>query len=300
MPLLAALIFALHPLNTQAVTYISSRSSIMATIFYLATIILFFKGSYKKKNKEIKSHYVYMVGAIICFMIGILCKLIIISLPAILFAYHYYFISKQNIKTWCNQQWQWIVGTSGFLISAFLYKQFYGGGFLRSSLVDFTALDYFRTQIGVIPFEYFRKMVFPFNLTIDPDFPVAYHWMSLITFGGIVILGIYLAIWIKLSGLKEQSKIYGPEAFGFLWILITLSPTSSFMPLLDVVAEHRTYLPLVGFSIVCASILARFNYFILQSVEVNQPGIYNNKKISGVTIICVLLILVSFLVGTRE
>ena len=42
MPLLAACIFALHPLNTQAVTYISGRSSIMATIFYLATILLFF------------------------------------------------------------------------------------------------------------------------------------------------------------------------------------------------------------------------------------------------------------------
>ena len=44
MPLLAACIFALHPLNTQAVTYISGRSSIMATIFYLITIILFFEG----------------------------------------------------------------------------------------------------------------------------------------------------------------------------------------------------------------------------------------------------------------
>ena len=42
MPLLAASIFAVHPLNTQAVTYISSRSSILATIFYLITIILFF------------------------------------------------------------------------------------------------------------------------------------------------------------------------------------------------------------------------------------------------------------------
>ena len=52
MPLLAASIFALHPLNTQAVTYISSRSSIMVTIFYLVTILLFFKGLNKKKNKE--------------------------------------------------------------------------------------------------------------------------------------------------------------------------------------------------------------------------------------------------------
>ena len=43
-PYIAALVFALHPLSTQSVTYISSRSSILATIFYLSSLILFFKG----------------------------------------------------------------------------------------------------------------------------------------------------------------------------------------------------------------------------------------------------------------
>ena len=44
MPFLAACIFAIHPLNTQAVTYISGRSSIMATVFNLASILLFIEG----------------------------------------------------------------------------------------------------------------------------------------------------------------------------------------------------------------------------------------------------------------
>ena len=58
MPLLAASIFAVHPLNTQAVTYISSRSSILATIFYLITIILFIEGLYKKEGEETKTNYI--------------------------------------------------------------------------------------------------------------------------------------------------------------------------------------------------------------------------------------------------
>jgi len=97
MPLLAALIFAVHPLNSQAVTYISSRSSVMATIFYLITIMLFFEGVYAKKEGQIKTKYLFVVGAVISFAIGLLCKLIVISLPAILFSYHYYFISNHNL-----------------------------------------------------------------------------------------------------------------------------------------------------------------------------------------------------------
>tara|TARA_B100000315_G_scaffold56553_1_gene50884 strand:+ start:2107 stop:2508 length:402 start_codon:yes stop_codon:yes gene_type:complete len=52
MPLLAASIFALHPLNTQAMTYISSRSSIMATVFYLVTITLFIEAINKREGEK--------------------------------------------------------------------------------------------------------------------------------------------------------------------------------------------------------------------------------------------------------
>ena len=300
MPLLAAAIFAVHPLNTQAVTYISSRSSIMATIFYLVTVILFFEGLYKKVDQETKTNYVFVVGAAISFGIGFLCKLIVVSLPAILFAYHYYFISNHNLETWLKRQRKWILGVGGLLFTTFLLKKIYGDGLLRASIVDVTTWDYFRTQLGVIPLEYFRKMLFPFNLTIDTNFQVVQHWRSLVAIGGLIILGVFSVLWIKLSQVKKQSKKYGPEAFGLIWILITLSPTSSFIPLLDMAAEHRTYLPLVGFSIFLSSLLIRLKSFIKKSIEVGTSDICSNKKMLRVSVALILLILVSFLVGTRE
>jgi tetratricopeptide (TPR) repeat protein len=298
MPFLAALIFALHPLNTQAVTYISSRSSIMATIFYLAAILWFFEGYYKK---NIKSCYLCIAFAFICFVSGLLCKLIIITLPAILFAYHYYFISEQNIKFWIMRQWKYIFATGLLLVlPIFLYIKITGSSLLRASVVDVTAWEYFRTQIGVLPFEYIRKMVFPFNLTIEPDFPLVSHWTSFIAISGVLTLGILLIIWTKFSFAKEYSKKYNPEVFGLFWIAITLSPTSSFIPLLDMAAEHRTYLPLIGFSITFASILVRLNYFFLQSIKNNTSHIHNKKKTSILTPLCIFLILFSFFFITRE
>ena len=123
-----------------------------------------------------------------------------------LFAFHYYFISNQNLKIWLKQQWKWILGVGGLLASVLLFKKIYGSGLLKASIVDLTAWDYFRTQIGVIPFEYFRKIIFPFNLTIEPGFQVVQHWRSLIPICGIIILGIFFILWIKLSGIKKQSK----------------------------------------------------------------------------------------------
>ncbi|SVB93909.1 uncharacterized protein METZ01_LOCUS246763, partial [marine metagenome] len=70
IPLLAALIFATHPLNTQAVTYISGRSSIMAAIFYLLAIILFIKGLNKTSEERTKPEYFFIAGAVILFAIG--------------------------------------------------------------------------------------------------------------------------------------------------------------------------------------------------------------------------------------
>ncbi len=300
LPFLAAVIFAIHPLNTQAVTYISSRSSIMATIFYLASIILFFKGLYGTKDKGSEKNYFYVGVAVILFGIGFLCKLIVISLPAILFLYHYYFISEKNIGTWIKGQWKLILGVVGLIILVILYKKIYGDGLLKSSMVDITIWDYFRTQIGVIPFEYIRKLIFPFNLTIDSGFELIRNWKSPIAISGIIFLGLYSILWIKLSEEKTQSKKYCLEAFGLIWILITLSPTSSFVPLLDVTVEHRTYLPSIGFSLILASILVRFKIFIQQSIEVDKSYAHRSKKILMAPVIFILLIVVFFLVGTID
>jgi len=300
MPLLGALIFALHPLNTQAVTYISGRSSIMATVFYLATIILFFEGLYEKKYLKIKPNYMYLVGSAICLLLGFLCKLIIISLPAVLVVYHYYFISSQDLKTWWEQHWKWISAASGFIIIFISYKKLYGGGILKASATDFASLDYFRTQMVVIPFEYFRKMLFPFNLTVDSDFQLVFHWASVLVLGGLLVLGIFLIGIIKLSSIKNYSKTYSPEAFGLLWILITLSPTSSVVPLLDLAVEHRTYISLVGYSLALASILLRFNYFTQQKISNGSGIIFDNQRKSKVTVGCIFILLVIFMIGTMK
>lgn len=261
LAILSALLFALHPLSTQSVTYISSRSSILVTVFYLAALILFFKGLLKCKEESqtlpngARYRILYWGLAGICFMLGMLSKQIIVTLPAMLFLFHYYFLSKEPFFQWLVRQAKWLLAIGLPLVAAIVYKQFWGGGVVSASHAPWSASTYFLTQTFVIPFEYFRKLLFPFNLSIDVAFPVLSEWSNWANLMGILVLLLYVGGCIFVSRNRDASMTRRLTGFAMAWILITLLPTSSFVPLLDVTVEHRTYLPMVGFSFLLAGLL---------------------------------------------
>lgn len=280
-PAIAAFVFAAHPLNTQSVTYISSRSSIFVTFFYLATLVLLFKGYWlwrgktafafpspaeegeraggqnesppettsaaSKGTRRAGAAAFYFAAAGAAFVLGGLSKEIIVTLPAMAFLYHFYFIARGSIWRWLALNWKWMVLVGAILAAGLLVKVFFGGGIVRASIGNYAPSSYLLTQTFVIPCEYFWKMFFPFNLSIEIDFPIASDWTKLSSYGG---LGLLLSL--------AAFSLWAPNpwvGFGLAWCLITVLPTSSFLPLLDVAVEHRAYLPLAGFSIFLAGLL---------------------------------------------
>ncbi len=289
---LSAALFALHPLNTQAVTYISSRSSIMATCFYLAAAIFFLNGlnarnitSQKNKvseNKEIK-HIAPFVFSLICLFLGILCKEIIVTFPAIAFLAHFLFVSRYSISDWIRQNFRVICVVALCLIFILAGILLFKKTILRMYPSTFTWQTYFLTQTFVIPFEYFWKFFFPFNLSIDIDFPLISDWTRISSFFGFAILGLYLWVCFTVS-----SKII---CFGMLWGLITFLPTSSLVPLFDIVVEHRTYLPLAGFSLAMGAIISCFSKAACDLFREKFSGKINYKFS---TVIFSIIILICF------
>jgi tetratricopeptide (TPR) repeat protein len=258
VPLLSAFIFALHPLSTQSVTYISSRSTIMVTIFYLAGLILFFKGWLKKnepadiapRRKLFFSRHWFYAG--ICIFLGIVSKQTIVTLPVMMFLFHFYFVSTETFPRWLKKQIPWMALILVSTVCVLIWKHFFGGGIVLVSQTPFSPASYFLTQTFVVPFEYFRKLLFPFNLNIDVNFPLLSYWSVWTNWLGIATLLAYSVLCIRVSNTpKGNGRLIG---FGMVWILITLLPTSSVVPLLDVAVEHRTYLPMVGFSLLVAGV----------------------------------------------
>jgi tetratricopeptide (TPR) repeat protein len=291
VPLLSAFIFALHPLSTQSVTYISSRSTILVTIFYLAGLILFFKGWLKKnasadptpRRKLFFSGYWFLAG--ICIFLGILSKQTIVTLPVMMFLFHFYFVSRETFPRWFKQQIPWMAMILVSIVCVLIWKHFFGGGIVFVSQTPFSPASYLLTQTFVVPFEYFRKLLFPFNLNIDVNFPLLSDWSVWANWLGIAALLAYSVLCVRVSSTRKgNGRLIG---FGMVWVLITLLPTSSVVPLLDVAVEHRTYLPMVGFSFLIAGMFKELSNQLKQPAS--RPRVFWNHRVFAVSAILLLV-----------
>ena len=105
------------------------------------------------------------------------------------------------------------------------------------------AWRYFLTQFRVI-LTYIRILVFPSGLNLDHDFRLSASLLEPSTLLAVAaILGLLFVGWRW----RSTQQLY---SFSIFWFLLTLSPTSSIIPIPDVIFEHRVYLPLAG---VCLS-----------------------------------------------
>ena len=229
--LIGALLFAVHPIQTQSVTYISCRSVLLATTFYLVAVLAFLSKRY------------VTVG--ICFVLGMLTKEILISLPITAIVIHWLVVSRETLFSYISK-YNKIIGLILFSMTAIaLYRIIYSGGILPSSQTPYSVAEYFMTQLVAIPAFYVQKILMPVGLSIDHEFPIYKEVPSyLLIFYGLVVFSIWNSSRLMLLGI--------------LWFFITIAPESSFVPLLDVVTEHRLYLPMVGASIIVTVIVNKY------------------------------------------
>ena len=336
VPLLASLLFSIHPLQTESVTYISSRSTLAVTLCFLGSLFFFIKGSllFFKPLKEIKCK-IYFVGyfsfGALFFLLGVGFKETIIVLPLIFFLYMllFHFQNLQQKKKVfipiCLLLLLMCIHAIGFLINLKEIEQLsiplsnmaiYGkfsdsyqkSEFQKKSIEEaaiqlkkikkehhpiinlfyflndrpniltniyysiygraihiysagkesFSTKIYLLSELEIIGFYYIKLLFLPFNQSIFPDFPAfkAEHWKTF-------IFSLLIIFSIVFYSLSSNLKLI---TFSFFWYVITIMPSSSFLPLNDLVSEHRTYLPNIGFflaiSIGLSALLNSSNRFI--------------------------------------
>jgi hypothetical protein len=106
---------------------------------------------------------------------------------------------------------------------------------------------YLYTQAGVI-LRYLRLVVLPYGQVFDYDWPVVASFRAAL-FPGLVLLSC--AALGAFAG--RRSRLY---PFAVLWVFATLAPTSSIVPIADVIAERRMYMPLVGIALLVALLIS--------------------------------------------
>lgn len=253
IPFAVSLLFALHPINTSAVTYIASRSSVLCAFFYLLSFQLFLRAVYGGKAKsQSEFEWPMYLGSLACFTLSLGTKEVGATLPVLLFLHQLLFAKKgRNIFRGEElfKYLPYLLVLAGLLALRFIMA----GAILEKDPVFlrlFSRGDYFITQVQVIARYYFLKLALPFQLVFYTDFPVHTGFPWDLKFWPPAIFLI-----LALYGAYRQIKARPLPAYGVFWLFIALLPTSSFIPIIHVAVEERLYLPCVGFSFFLSALL---------------------------------------------
>jgi len=253
VPFFSALLFVVHPVQTQAVTYIVQRFTSIATLFYLLAAICYLQGRLRQTNEEGR----FSVGALgwfACCLMAALCafnsKEIAYTLPLALVLIECFGFSLNRKKVIA------IATVSVLVVATVLLKLGFGTASFEQAIFavdEATRLqtitsrsDYLFTQFRVI-LTYIRLLFLPVNQSVDYDFTLSHSFFEPAVLGAFSVLAALLAsafvLEKKSRGGKAGQRLV---AFGIFWFFLTLSIESSILPIIDLIFEHRVYLPSVG------------------------------------------------------
>ncbi|MBI5049028.1 MAG: tetratricopeptide repeat protein [Deltaproteobacteria bacterium] len=246
--LLASLIFALHPVQTGSVTYIASRSAVLATIFYIFSIILFILGSERNGIKKVSFHIV----AFLSFLLGLGSKETAATIPLIV-AILPFFLTTIKGKGHVIISLLWLMVLPLYVLIRYLISQDVIPVDTRFGYGEILPpYQYLMTELNVVVYYYLKWLFFPINgPNADPDIPAETSFLDGSTIAASIVIAslIYMAI----RFMRDMPVV----SFGIFWYFITLIPTSSIFPIADVAVERHLYLPSIGFAFVSAYLLMK-------------------------------------------
>jgi hypothetical protein len=275
-------LYALHPLGTSTVSYISQRGELLASIFYLLSLMCLIRFSEKHSRKSPG----FMILAITFFLLGWISKEIVLTVPLMFLIYIVFFSETKQYKRILIGMLPFL-GIGLFLGISFLHTA-HNSGHIGFNIKELGQPEYFYTQLRVL-LTYLRLIFIPASQNFDYDYPVYTDFWDLNVFAALLFW--IIVIISSLSTLRVQGRWkwhFRSIGFGVLWFLILLLPTSSLVPVKDVIFEHRVYLALMGIvfaSVICADMC-------LKKLDLNIEGKTLNAFVV-LTVSSLILILIA-------
>jgi len=276
LSLFIAIIYAVHPIQTQAVSYIYQRLALVGGLFYFSAI--YFYIVFRLSDKKFYNKIWLLLLSILSITLGLFSKENTFTIPGIIILLEISLLSKRKSVSLIFILLSFILVIVGVLLffmfqipeRVFFPQENFDGHTIHS-------LNYFFTQFLVFP-KYFMMMLFPLTQSIDHDITIA----NTINDGGVIpgMIFVGITLIIALLSYKNYKLIF----FGIIWIYITLAVESSFIPVADVINEHRLYLPMFGFLLILAQLAGMFlnkdeNLKKLIIIMLVMTGIYSIKTI---------------------
>jgi tetratricopeptide (TPR) repeat protein len=231
---IAAALFAIHPMQAEAVNYVFERATLLATV---ACLLAFREWILGKPWR-----------AVAWFAAALLAKEECVAFPVFLLLLH--FSEKRPAKERAP-----IIAMLALSAAAGIRVMMAiaaTAGAAAGAQAGITRTAYLMAE-GAVILRYFRMLVLPWGFTIDPEIHSAAGWISWAAWA-LLIFGAGFAA-LRFRKLRP--------GFWFLGGLVLLLPSSSFFPATDLAADRRMYLPLIAFSACLGILLERIDKRVL-------------------------------------
>jgi Tfp pilus assembly protein PilF len=246
LSIFAAGLFLLHPLQTESVSYIASRSETLSVFFVLAAFVVFIY----RKQESVSIPNVIAVSLL--FACAALTKEHTVVFPVLLLLTDYYWNPGYSL-TGARRNWKLYVtlGLGGAAALVIVWRVLSSSTSAGFGLSDINWRQYFLTQCRVL-WEYLGMFLVPVGQNIDPDVAISAGWTDYTALlGMIALIGVSVGAWI-------WRRRFSLASYGWFVFLILVAPTSSFVPLRDPMAERRLYLPFIGLLFITVEFLRRW------------------------------------------
>jgi len=252
--LVVAGIFALHPIQAEAVAYAAQRSEVLASLLYLLALALLDRAAAGWGTWRGAATW---AGGAIAWLVAMGAKTIAISVPGA-------FVVDQVVVAPATERGAAPLRRRALralaLVAPLLalgawsaslhFRSFAenpggGAGFSETPL---SAGAYFLTQLRV-HWLYLRLLAWPRGLAFDRFFEPSLGPDGAVLAAGagvVALLALAALLWARAERSPDPRPAERVAAFGILFWFVALSPTSSFVPVTDLAVEHRVYLASLG------------------------------------------------------
>ena len=253
---LVSLIFLIHPLQTEAVSYIAGRGDLLVALFMLLGMWFFLKNQDKNSILNVSLTLTFLVLALLSRETAIVFPLVLLIVYISLLSKERFLKSFKNglIKTW------------PYFLIVIVY------GILRLTVLNFLNTLNFYTQPNVYSenlyirfftflstlLTYFKLLIIPVGLHMERAtyiFDSLFKWPVFL--GTLLVVNLLYLVFRFYKKQRIQSVNYNLPTtdyrvwlFGIGWFVATIAPVSGITPINALMYEHWLYLPMIGFFIV--------------------------------------------------
>ncbi|MBI5641880.1 MAG: tetratricopeptide repeat protein [Deltaproteobacteria bacterium] len=263
---IAAVIFLSHPVESQAVSYVTQRFTSLAAFFYISSVLLYVKARIGwAQGKGGTANRLFYAGSLLSAVIAMKTKEISFTLPFAIALYEFVFF-RPEIKS--SARYRIPFYFTLVIIPLTLLGPDIGifGNYnasaehLRNLQINEAARlprsVYFFTELKVVV-TYIRLLLLPVGQRLEYDYPVSTSlfdppaFMSFLFLSSLILISFFV-----LRSSRKTGNIWGHLfPFGVFWFFLTLSVESTLVPIQDFIYEHRVYLPSVGLLISFVSLV---------------------------------------------